>query len=83
MNDISTGFSYGRLSAEVATTVQGATERIRLRMKRAAEEIMAIGQELIAVKDALPRGQFGEWLQTEFEMSPVTARKFMNVYTRL
>jgi hypothetical protein len=82
MSEIKTGFSYGSLPAEVATTVQGATERIRLRMKRTVEDIIEIGQELLAVKDALPHGQFGEWLKLEFEMTEMTAQRFMQVADR-
>ncbi|MBF0453889.1 MAG: DUF3102 domain-containing protein [Magnetococcales bacterium] len=82
MDEAKTVFSYDSLPADVTTNVLGAMERIRLRMKRTAEDIIEIGHELLAVKGALPHGQFVEWLQAEFKMSLSTAQNFMNVYKR-
>ena len=74
-----THFNYGGLSPETVGTVQAATERIRVRMKRTAEDIIDIGHDLIQVKGALPHGKFGEWLQDEFEMTDRAALRFMQV----
>lgn len=62
--------------------VHAATERIRLRMRRTAEDIIEIGRDLITIKKALPHGQFGEWLRSEFEMTEMTAQRFMQVTER-
>lgn len=63
--------------------VMGAALAIKPMMRRAAEDLVRIGQELIAVKDMLPHGQFGVWLDTEFELHPRTARRMMNVAERI
>jgi|GEM_PF-6455319 len=59
-----------------------AAERVRLRLKRTAEDIIAIGHELIAVKADLDHGQFQAWLQMEFDMTDRTARRFIQVAER-
>jgi hypothetical protein len=56
-----------------------AAERIRQTVKRTIEDIMGVGNELLAVKDALPHGQFGPWLRAEFGWTERTARNFMAV----
>lgn len=45
-------------SAETVTEVRTAAERIRVRMKRTAEDIVAVGLDLIAIKERLPHGPF-------------------------
>lgn len=47
------------------------------------EDIVAIGLDLIAVKEKLEHGLFGQWLAAEFEMSDVTAHRFMSVASRM
>ncbi len=74
-------FKYDDLSPDVASDVRAATERIKLRIKRSAEDIVAIGQDLITAKGLLSHGQFSEWLETEFEMDQRTAQNFMRVAT--
>lgn len=75
-------FDYSKLSPQLQVEVKTATERIRLRMKRTAEDIIEIGKDLIAIKDKLPHGQFLPWIATEFEMSEDTAGRFMSVAYR-
>lgn len=75
-------FDYTQLSPELQTTVRLATERIKMRMKRTAEDIIEIGKDLIAIKEQLPHGQFLPWIESEFEMSDQTAKNFMNVAER-
>lgn len=72
-------FNYDDLTPDVQTEIKLASERIKMRMKRTAEDIVEIGKELIAVKSRLPHGQFLPWIQAEFEMSRVTAFRFMQV----
>ncbi len=76
-------FEYTGLALEDQLEARAAAERIRTRMRRTAEDIVEIGRDLIAVKERLGHGRFGDWLQAEFEMSDVTARKFMAVAQRL
>ena len=59
-----------------------ATERIKLRLKRTAEDIIAIGQDLILIKAELGHGQFLSWIEHHFEMTRYTAHNFMSVAER-
>jgi excisionase family DNA binding protein len=49
---------------------------------RAVRVVVKIGQELLAVKDALEHGHFGSWLQGVFGWSERTAQNFMSVAKR-
>jgi Protein of unknown function (DUF3102) len=57
-------------------------EEIRGLLKRAARDIVTIGQKLIAVKARLSHGQWGEWLRREFDWDGRTAQRFMSVGER-
>jgi hypothetical protein len=72
-------FNYSPLEPAVAKKVQSAAEHIRETVKRTVEGIIEVGQDLIAVKEALPHGQFGPWLRAEFGWTERTARNFMAV----
>jgi hypothetical protein len=43
------------------------------------EDIIEVGNDLQAVKDALPHGQFLPWLKAEFGWSERSAQNFMSV----
>lgn len=75
-------FDYGALDEAQRVRVQVKAESIRARMKRTAEDIIAIGQDLVEVKSMLGHGQFQEWIKVEFDMSYPTANNFMNVASR-
>ena len=75
-------FDYSPLSTEVAQQAQTAAERIRCMVKRTLEDLLAVGEDLVAVKQALPHGSFGPWLRAEFGWSERTARNFMAVAER-
>ncbi len=77
-----TTFDQSQLPEDVQALLHGAAERIRVRLKRTAEDIIEIGHDLLLVKDRLEHGQFGEWLQQEFEFSHSSALKFMRVAER-
>ena len=64
------------------TEVTAATERIKLRLRRTAEDIVAIGQDLILIKNQLPHGQFMPWIQQHFERKQQTANNFISVASR-
>ena len=56
-----------------------------MRLKRTAEDIIAIGQELQAAKEQLADpdgGMFLAWINAEFDMSKSTAYQFINVAKR-
>lgn len=75
-------FDYTSLYPETRVFVQEKALAIHARLKRAAEDVIAIGQDLIEVKLHLGHGQFLSWLQAEFEMTDRHARNFMNVASR-
>ena len=77
-----TPFDYDTLIESMIEVAKPAAERIRLRLRRSAEDIIAIGQDLARVKKAIPHGSFGPWIQAEFEMAESTALRFMQVAER-
>lgn len=72
-------FDYTLLEEKSRMLVQIKAEAIKMRMKRTAEDIIAIGQDLLEVKQALRHGQFKGWVKAEFDMSYDTAINFMQV----
>ncbi len=72
-------FDYAALDSETRIVVQQRTSEIKALMKRAASDIIDIGQKLIEVKARLGHGNFQGWLTGEFEWSVHTARNFMRV----
>lgn len=77
-----TPFDYMVVEESKRIRVQMKAEAIRVRMKRTAEDIVAIGQDLIEIKQELGHGLFQRWLKAEFDMSESTATKFMQVASR-
>ena len=57
--DAVTAFDYGLLAPEVADDVQASAGRIKSHASHSAENALAIGHELLGVKDALPLGSSG------------------------
>ena len=47
-------------------------------MKQAAEDIVAIGQDLIYVKQKLGYGHFLAWIANEFEMTRLTRHNYIS-----
>jgi len=56
-----------------------AASRIRSARARASQDIIAIGRDLIAVKERLGHGNFLPWIEREFGMSEDTAQNLMRV----
>jgi len=77
-----TSFDYNSLDIEMRIFVLEKAATIQARLKRTAEDIVAIGQELIEVKERLPLGTFESWLRDEFDMSQRSAERFMQVSER-
>jgi Protein of unknown function (DUF3102) len=73
------GFDYAILESKVADQVRLAAKSIREKVKRTIESIIEVGNALLRAKDALPHGQFGPWLASEFGWTDRTARRFMDV----
>jgi phage N-6-adenine-methyltransferase len=75
-------FDYNALDIETRIFVLDKAATIQARLKRTAEDIIAIGQDLIEVKARLSHGQFEGWLRSEFEMTQMSAVRFMQVAKR-
>jgi hypothetical protein len=75
-------FDYTALDTETRVVVQQRTTEIKSLMRRAAQDIIDIGQKLIEVKTRLGHGNFGTWLLAEFQWGDDTARNFINVAKR-
>jgi hypothetical protein len=73
------GFNYELLEPKIADQAQSTAQRIRDKVKRTIEDIIEVGNDLLAVREALPHGQFGQWLAAEFGWTERTARNFMAV----
>ncbi len=72
-------FDYDTLETEARIVVKQRTGEIKTLVRRAAQDIIEIGQKLIEVKEHLEHGQFGAWLKAEFSWDDRTARRFMAV----
>src|SRR5262249_20975723 len=70
------GFNYDLLEAKVAERVRSSADRIRERVRKTVEDIIEVGRDLLAAKEALEHGQFGPWLKAEFGWSERTAQNF-------
>jgi len=76
------GYNYEILEEGTRDFVIQKTDETHGLLKRTAQNIIKIGQNLIAVKAKLPHGQYLPWLKAEFEMSERQARNFTRVATR-
>ncbi len=72
------GFDYA-LVGDAADKVRSSAEKIRRMVQKTIEDIIEVGSELLAVKEALPHGRFGPWLRAEFGWTDRTAQNFMAV----
>jgi hypothetical protein len=59
--------------------IQSSADAIRQQMQNTVESAIKIGQELLAVKEALPHGQFSPWLRGEIQVSERTPQNFISV----
>lgn len=79
MTDLQPLFDYAALAPDMREMVQEHTGEIRKLARRAAQDIVEIGERLIEVKAALGHGQFEGWVTAEFGWSTPSARRFMQV----
>jgi len=76
------GFDYSPLEPEMAKEVRETAARIREKVKKTVQDIIEVGNDLRAVKDSLPHGQFNAWLKAEFGWGERMAQNFMSVADR-
>ncbi len=72
-------FDYAKLPVSDMNEVRAAAERIRIRMKRTAEDIIEIGRDLLVIQSKVPHGSFLSCIEQEFGMSKSAAYNFMAV----
>ena len=77
-----TKFNYESLDSQKRTELEQMTLAIREKLRKAAQDIWEIGHMLSNVQAKLKRGQFDDWVKTEFDWSRRTAYKFISVYKR-
>ena len=75
-------YDYGTIDEDKRERVQDAALKIRQFERRAMQDLVAIGQELIVVRDLLPRGEFVKWIGEEFGWSNGSAYDFINMALR-
>lgn len=71
---------YLDLDSETQAIVGECTCKIKALSKRTSIDTVVIGENLLTVKQHLKHGEFGKLLKTEFDWSPKTAYRFINVY---
>lgn len=71
-------FDYSALDAEARIVVQQKTAEIQDRLRDIKGKFIEIGDRLIAVKAQLVHGEWGAWLEAEFDWSQDTAERLMN-----
>lgn len=72
------GYTYDVLSSDVAALAQQATARIQKIFSETRMSFIEVGRDLIAVKKALPHGEFTKWIEAEFNMTDKTAQNYMS-----
>lgn len=80
--DVRKPFDYDVLDSGTRDFVVQKTMETHGLLKRTAEHIIQIGQNLLSIKSSLGHGHFESWLQAEFAMSERQARRFMLVAER-
>lgn len=61
------GFNYSTIDPETADALMRAVDQIKNRKSSVVREIIGIGTDLIGAKARLDHGQFGRWLEAEFD----------------
>lgn len=66
----------------IRSNVDQLTLEVKFYLNKRGQNIIEIGKRLNQAKDMLPHGEFGKWLEKNFNLSYPTATKFMNVFRR-
>jgi len=72
-------YDYSLIPEAQRDQVQAAAVEIVRHGRQAQQSLIEVGKRLIEVKDVLDHGQFSDWCETEFQMSPRTVQNMMNV----
>jgi hypothetical protein len=68
---------YAELAPEIAAKLRAQAQSIRACMAKTVDNVIDIGNVLLAVKDALEHGQFRRWVAAEIRISPATSSRWM------
>jgi hypothetical protein len=71
-------FEYATLPLADASALRLTADRIRDRMNATRRDTLAIGRELLGIKDRLPHGAFGARVRAELGMTPRMAQHCMS-----
>jgi len=72
-------FDYDSLDPGTREFVRRAADETHGLMRKAAGDIVGIGENLLAVKERLPDMKFSAWLRAEFALSRQSAYRYMRV----
>lgn len=75
-------FDYSSLDPKSRTLVQQRTSELKRLILRSAKDTLAIGQNLVEVREQLGYGNFRKWLKAEFAWSHQAATRFIQVAER-
>jgi hypothetical protein len=78
----SQAFDYSALDHAIAEQARSAATKIRGAVQSCVAGVIAVGRVLIAMKESLPHGCFGQWARSEFNWSERTTRHFRAVAER-
>lgn len=70
-----TTFDYAVLDPKVAAEARQIADHLRDRIRTFTYET---GRDLLGIKEKMPHGTFGLWIDAEFQMSERTAQNYMN-----
>jgi hypothetical protein len=73
-------YDYSGVPDEHRAAVQAATVKIKVYAAMGSSAVAQIGMHLTEVKERLPHGRFGKWLEAEFAWTDRTARNYMSLY---
>ena len=73
------GFEYRLVSLKKAEKVRQIVRSIKEKIHCSLVGLIEAGKGLLTVKEILPHGQFGNWLEAEFGWTDRTARRRMDV----
>jgi hypothetical protein len=79
----SSSFEYGSLPADLAATAKASAHAVLEGMQNLKDSYIIIGTHLREMKDKLPHGRFGAWLEFELGMKDKTAQNYMNAADHL
>ena len=81
MNEL-TLFDYASLPINDAMELKASAERIKIRLKRGAEDIIENGRDLLDSKNKLGHGKFEGWIKSEFGLGLSSAKRFIQVFEK-